>query len=73
MKKARWESSFRVWIEVVAWYSVAEEPEGVGEASSLADDSYQLVLGQQQEVYGDEECCHQRQTKSIRSTASYHD
>jgi hypothetical protein len=73
MKKVRWESSFRVWMEVVACYSAAEEPEGVEEAPSLADDSYRLVLGQQLKVYGNEECCHRLQTMSIRSTASYHD
>jgi len=72
MKKVRWGSSFQGWIEVGACYSAAE-PEGVGEASSLADDSYRLGLGQQLKVYGNEECCHQLQIVSIRSTASYHD
>jgi hypothetical protein len=73
MKKVRWGSSFRVWMEVGACYSAAEEPEGVGEASSLEDESYRLVSGQRQKAYGSEECCHQPQIVSIRSTAAYHD
>jgi hypothetical protein len=66
--------SFRVWIdsEVGAYYSKAKEAERVGEASSLADDSYRLVPGQQVKGYGDEGWCHRPQILSIRSTASYH-